>query len=48
MVIDKQSIENLAKFNFIMNFGVSTESKRTLLAAIANHPTFDQFSHKIS
>lgn len=41
MIIDKQSIENLSKFNFIMNFGVSTDSKRILLTATNGQPTYD-------
>lgn len=48
MVIDKQSEENLAKFNFIMNFGVSTDSKRILLSAIEGSPSYEQFTSKIS
>lgn len=48
MVIDKQTEENLAKFNFIMNFGVSTDSKRILLSAIQGNPSYQQFISKIS
>lgn len=48
MVIDKQTEENLAKFNFIMNFGVSTDSKRILLSAIQGNPSYAQFISKIS
>jgi len=46
MVIDKQSIENLSKFNFIMNFGVSTDSKKILLNATKGFPTYEQFIQK--
>ena len=47
MVIDKQPLDNLAKFNFIMNFGVSTDSKRILQQATDGQPTYEQFAHKI-
>jgi hypothetical protein len=41
MIIDKQEPEQLAKLNFIMNFGVSTDSKKILeLAMNQDYPQF--------
>lgn len=48
MIIARQSPEQLASFNFIMNFGVSTETKRILETATNMNLKYETFASKIS